>query len=874
MTSTGKKGHYKEPSDMMRQYLQTKEEYKDCVLFYRLGDFYELFYEDAIEMSRVLDLTLTGKSCGLETRAPMCGIPYHAVETYINRLINLGYKIAICEQVSTPQRGQVVKREVVRVITPGTVIDAGVLDEKQNNYIVSIYQRNNHIGVALCELTTGEFSIADYDGENCLNSLNDFLIRTMPSEIICNCNYDLQNLLTCVKLNVMPKFTSYDENKFSKGFSNEILNKYFGINYESQYDIKGLQFAQISAGALLAYLEETQKRSLTHINAISKQKESDYMQIDLNTRRNLEILETMKDRRKKGALISVIDKTRTTMGSRLMKNWIQEPLNNEKEINNRLSAVDELVKKLIARDELKDILNKITDIERISGRVAYGNFTPRDAVSLRESLVHIPQLLKILQQFDNAKIKSFCINMPDFTKITKMLYDCFVDQPPIVLSNGGYIKEGYNKELDDYRNARILAQTWINELEVKEREETGIKNLKIGFNRVYGYFIEINKMFSQDVPLRYVRKQTVANCDRYITDELKSLQEKIEHSDENSIKLEQLIFKQIRDELLTNCLNIQSASKIIAELDCLLSFAEVAVKNNYVKPKVSSKINHILIEEGRHPVVEDLNQKNSFIPNDTYLDCTENKIMVITGPNMAGKSTYMRQVAVITLLAHVGCFVPAKRAEIALTDKIFTRVGASDDLAIGQSTFMVEMMEVANILDNATDKSLVILDEIGRGTSTYDGLSIAWAVVEELANTRNCKTMFATHYHELTELEGFLPGIKNYRIAIKEINGQLVFLRKIQRGGANRSYGIEVAELAGVSKSVIDRAKIISNELEKNDMSNHIVKSVSTVPEETEKKEKSYTNVIAILNDIDINKVTPLGAFETLCDLVQKVKEK
>lgn len=872
MTTTEKNDKTK-ISDMMVHYMNTKEEYKDCVLFYRLGDFYELFNEDAIEMSRVLDLTLTGKSCGLETRAPMCGIPYHAVETYINKLINLGYKIAICEQVSTPQKGQVVKREVVRVITPGTVVDTGVLDEKINNYIVSIYQRNNHVGVALCELTTGEFSVADYDGEDALNNLNDFLIRTMPSEIICNSNYDLSNLLTCVKLNVMPQFTSYDDKKFAKAFCSEILHKYFGINFETDFDIKGLQFAQISAGALLAYLEETQKRSLSHINEITRQNSSDYMQIDLNTRRNLEILETLKDRRKKGALISVIDKTRTTMGARLIKKWIQEPLYNEKEINNRLLAVEELVKRLIARDEIKEILNKITDIERISGRVAYGNFTPRDGVSLRESLSYIPQLISILKQFENPKLKSFCDKMPDFSKITKLLFDGFVDQPPAVLGNGGYIKEGYNSQLDEFRNARMLAQTWINELEVKEREESGIKNLKIGFNRVYGYFIEVNKMFSADVPLRYVRKQTVANNDRYITDELKNLQEKIENSNENSIKLEQAIFKQIRDELLNNCLNIQLASKIIAELDCLMSFAEISVKNNYVKPKVSSKIKHILIEEGRHPVVEDLNKKNSFIPNDTILDCQDNKIMIITGPNMAGKSTYMRQVAVITLLAHIGCFVPAKHAEISLTDRIFTRVGASDDLAIGQSTFMVEMMEVANILDNATDKSLVILDEIGRGTSTYDGLSIAWSVVEELANTRNCKTMFATHYHELTELEGFLPGIKNYRIAIKEINGQLVFLRKIQRGGANRSYGIEVAELAGVTKSVIDRAKIISNELEKHDMSNHIVKSVSTAPEETEKKEKSYNNVISILKDIDINKITPLGAFETLCDLVQKVKE-
>ncbi len=861
-----------EPSDMMQHYLRTKDQYSDCVLFYRLGDFYELFFDDAVTMSKVLDLTLTGKEWGMPERAPMCGIPYHAVDNYINKLINLGYKIAICEQTSTPQKGKIVEREVVRVITAGTVVDAGVIDENSYNYICSVYQNDNKIGVALCELTTGKFVIADYDGENCFDKLNDFLVRSMPSEIICKHNYNLRNLLSSVKLNILPEFTEYNEEKFSANLANELLTKYFGVNFESKYDLKNYNYGQIAGGALLAYLEETQKRSLVHINKIEKEKSSDFMQIDLNTRRNLEILETLKDRRKKGSLISVIDKTKTTMGTRLMKSWLFEPLYNEQEINGRLDAVEELIKKLMTRDEIKDILCKVTDIERISGRIAYGNFTPKDAVSLRVTLALFPKLFDLLSKFDNAKLKAFKNMLPDFTEITQILNNAFVEQPPAILSGGGFIKNGFNKELDEYRSIKSNVEKWISKLEVKEKELTGIKNLKIGFNRVYGYYIEINKMFSADVPVRYTRKQTVANCDRYLTDELRDLQIKIENADENSIKLEQTIFKEIREKLLQNCSKIQTASKIVAELDCLLSFAELAVKNNYIKPKVSSKINHILIEEGRHPVVEELNKNSSFIPNDTLLDCNDNKIMIITGPNMAGKSTYMRQVAVITLLAHIGCFVPAKRAEISLTDRIFTRVGASDDLAVGQSTFMVEMMEVANILNNATNKSLVVLDEIGRGTSTYDGLSIAWAVVEEIATKMNCKTMFATHYHELTELEGFMDGVKNYQILIKEINGQLVFLRKIQRGGANRSYGIEVAELAGVNKSVIDRAKTISIELEKNDLSNHIVKNVSQNPEETVEKEKSYTNVIAILKDIDVNKITPLGAFETLCDLVQKVK--
>lgn len=863
----------KEPTDMMKHYLATKEQYKDCILFYRLGDFYELFNEDAVEMSRVLDLTLTGKDCGLEERAPMCGIPFHAAENYINKLITLGYKIAICEQTSVPQKGKkLVDREVVRVITPGTVVDAGVVDEYRNNYIASIFQKNGHIGVALCELTTGEFIITDYDGEDSFSNLNDFLVRSMPSEIICCCNFEIEKMLSCVKVNAMPNFTYYDESKFQKNVANEYLSKYFGINYIADYDIGSMPFGCIAGGALLAYLEETQKRSLCHINKIKKQKCNDFMQIDLNTRRNLEILETLKDRRKKGALISVIDKTKTTMGSRLMKNWVQEPLYNEKLINNRLNAVEELIKRIVARDDLKDILNKITDIERICGRVAYGNFTPRDAVSLCSSLKLFPVLKNVLSQYENAKIKEFYDLIPDFEYITNLLSNAFVDQPPALLSAGGFIKDGFNKELDDFRNIKSNTQEWISKLETKEKEETNLP-LKIGFNKVYGYYIEINKSFAQDVPIRYIRKQTVANNDRYITEELRDLQEKIEHADENSIKLEQALFKAIRDKLLENCEKIQIGAKVIAELDCLLSFAEIAVKNNYVKPKVSSKINHILIEDGRHPVVESLNKSNSFIPNDTLLDCDENKIMIITGPNMAGKSTYMRQVAVITLLAHIGCFVPAKKAEISLTDKIFTRVGASDDLAIGQSTFMVEMMEVANILDNATSHSLVVLDEIGRGTSTYDGLSIAWAVIEEIAENMNCKTLFATHYHELTELEGFMHGVKNYRIAIKEVNEQLVFLRKIQRGGANKSYGIEVAELAGVKKSVINKAKCIAKQLENNDISNSVVKNLSNEPAEYVKKEKSYSNIIAILKDININKVTPLGAFETLCDLVNKVNE-
>ncbi len=860
-----------EKSDMFIQYDNIRELYPDAVIFFRLGDFYELFNEDAVKMSKVLDLTLTSKSCGNNEKAPMCGIPFHAVETYINRLVNLGYKIAICEQLE-PAGGKLVKRDVVRLITPGTIIDEGVVDSTRNNYIASVYQKSNSIGVAVCEMSTGEFSVAEFNGDEYLSDLNEFLVKSMPSEIIAYSDYDLESMLPACKMGILPGLSIYDEEKYSKVFAYNILSRYFGEQFETIFEVKDLLYSQIAAGALLAYLEETQKRELSHINKIKVEHLKDFMKLDYNTRRNLEILETLKDRRKKGALISVIDKTKTAMGARLLKKWVQEPLYNEIEINNRLNVVEELVKKLMARDELKELLKKFTDVERISGRVAYGNFTPKDAVSLRNSLSLIPEIKKCLAKFENDRFKDYLNSMPSFDELTSLLMKVFVEQPPTLISAGGFVAKGYNQELDDLRSIKKDAQAWVLKLEEKEKEETGIQSLKISYNKVIGYFIELNRSLAGDVPMRYTRKQTVANFDRYITEDLIVLQDKIDNAEENANKLEKEIFNQVRAVLLQNCTLIQKASKIVAELDCLMSFAEIAIKNNYIKPKVSSKIKHILIEEGRHCVIEELNRTQMFIPNDTMLDTKENKVMIITGPNMAGKSTYMRQVAIITLLAHIGCFVPARRAEIALTDRIFTRVGASDDLALGQSTFMVEMMEVANILQNATKHSLVVLDEIGRGTSTFDGLAIAWAVVEEIVSRMNCKTMFATHYHELTNLEGFLEGVKNYKIAIKEVNGKLVFLRKIQRGGANRSYGIEVADLAGVPSSVIERAKVISKELEKNDLSNHVLKSTSQDVEETVKKDARYTEIIGILKDIDINKVTPLGAFETLNELVQKVK--
>lgn len=858
---------------LKEQYNAIKNEYSDSVLFFRLGDFYELFYDDAVNMCKVLDLTLTAKNLGGGEMVPMCGIPYHAVETYINRLVSIGYKIAICEQMQAAGKGvSLVRRDVVRVITAGTLIDEGVVDARKNNYIAAIYQGAKNVGVALCELSTGEFAVSEFSKQDYISPLNDFLVRNMPAEIICFSEVKLEDLLPCVKAGIMPNFVEYDPYKFTKSFSREMFEKYFGVTFESVYDLKGMDGAISAGGALIGYLEETQKRTLQHINKVVILRDGDYMHLDVNTRRNLEILETLKDHRKKGALLSVIDKTKTSMGTRLIRNWIQEPLYNEKEINSRLDTVEELIKNVMPRDEIKTCLSNITDIERICGRIAYGNFTPKDAISLKTSLKYIPKLKQILSKFECEKLKSFLDDLPSFENIVDLLEKAFKDQVPALISSGDFIRAGFSKELDNLRNMSKNVRDIITKLETEEKAQTGIESLRIKYNRVTGYYIELDRKFATEVPYRYIRKQTVSDKDRYITEELQQYQSSLETSDDDAIALEKSIFNDIRSKLLQRCMDIQKTSKIIAELDCLMSFAEVAVKNNYSRPKVSSRINRILIENGRHPVVEEINKNDPFIPNDTNLDCEDNKIMIITGPNMAGKSTYMRQVAIIVLLSHIGCFVPASRAEISLTDRIFTRIGASDDLAVGQSTFMVEMMEVANILQNATAKSLVVLDEIGRGTSTFDGLSIAWAVVEQIAEKMKCKTMFATHYHELTELEGFLHGIKNYKIAIKEINGKLVFLRKIQRGGANRSYGIEVASLAGVPDEVVARAKVISGELEKNDLSNHVVKAVSKEPEVTEKLDKSYMEIISILKDLDINKITPLGAFETLLDLIEKVK--
>lgn len=861
-------------SPAMAQYLQIKEKYKDCILFYRMGDFYEMFYEDALTVSSELDLVLTGKSCGTQERAPMCGVPYHSAETYISKLLANGHKVAICEQLTTPQKGvKMLERDVVQVITPGTIVDESMLEAQRNNYLLSVYKNGNVIGASYVDISTGVFEVVEIK-ENLESELSNLLARIMPSEVIGNSEAEkIYNNLPQVRIGNITKLTPYYEWAYSKGRANDNLVKQFGENYENVYDLKGKNAIICSAGALFEYINETQKRTLQNINKISLVKNKSFMTIDLNTRRNLEISENNRDRKKYGTILWVLDKTKTPMGARLMRKMVDEPLQDPKAINMRLNAVSQLVKKLIVRDRISELLKKVKDIERHGGRIAYGNIMPNELVTLKVSLQQIPLIKQELSQIDDPYLNECRESLHDVNNVVELIDKSITDDNEIInMKEGNFIKVGFNKELDEYRNAKTLGKVWIEELQKKESEETGIKNLKIARNKVFGYYIEVNRTQIDKVPLRYVRKQTIANNERYITEDLKEIEEKIVGSEEKAKQLEGDIYSEIKNILSRYVQTFQDISRAVAKIDVILSLAEVAVKNNFVKPTINSNIKELKIIDGRHPVVEQFMNKGEFVVNDTFLDDGDNKIMIITGPNMAGKSTYMRQVAIITLLAHIGSFVPAKEAQIPITDRIFTRVGASDDLAFGQSTFMVEMSEVANILANATDKSLIVLDEIGRGTSTFDGLAIAWSVVEYLSKNFKSKTLFATHYHELTELEGVIPGVKNYKISVKELDDDVVFLRKIVRGGASRSFGIEVAKLAGVPKLVLDRAKEISKNLEKvnKKLDLDIFKENK---ERAEDNTKTALTILSILKDIDINRVSPMHAFDLLNDLVTRAKE-
>ncbi len=860
----------------MRQYFNVKEKYEDCILLNRMGDFYEMFYEDAVIASRELDLVLTKKNCGLPEKAPMCGMPYHAAQTYIARLVANGHKVAICEQLTQPQPGKnvMLERDVVRVITPGTIIEEEMLEQKRNNYLLSVYKNGERFGVSYVDISTGEFNVMAINKNKPEGEISDLVSRIMPSEIIGNEeSFAFYNNMQIMKIGSLKKLSKYYEWAYDKKTAKELLVQQFGENFDTIYDIKGNEGIICSAGALLQYLKETQKTLLVNINKINVVRNSNYMTIDLNTRRNLEIDETNRERKKYGSILWVLDKTRSSMGARALRKMLDQPLQDSALINARLDGVEELIKNIVVRDRLSELLGKIFDIERLSSKIAYDRVTPKDLYNFGESLSYLPEIKNLLKDLKSKILIDIKENLVDVENITDLLVRAIDSNATPVMKSGGFIKSGFNKELDEYRKAKNEGKDWIKELEKKEAEATEIKGLKINFNKIFGYFIEVNKSQIDKVPIRYIRKQTVANNERYITEDLKILEEKVLGSEEKAIQLESDIFSQIKKILLKYINSFQTISSAIASLDALMSLADVAVKNNYTRPKISSHIKELKISEGRHPVVEQFISQGQFVENDTILDETDNRIMIITGPNMAGKSTYMRQVAIITLLAHIGSYVPAKEAIIPITDRIFTRVGASDDLAFGQSTFMVEMSEVALILANATDKSLVVLDEIGRGTSTFDGLSIAWAVVEYLSTKYKSKTLFATHYHELTELEGVLEGVKNYKIAVKEIEDRVVFLRKIVRGGANKSFGIEVARLAGVPIDVLDRAKEISQNLEavnqKLDM--NIFKERKT---QAEDKTKLALSILSTIKDLDINRISPMFAFDILNDLIKKAMEE
>ena len=838
----------------MKQYLGIKEQYKDCILFYRLGDFFEMFFEDAELVSKELDITLTGKDCGLDERAPMCGVPHHAYESYAQKLIERGYKVAICEQTDKIV-DKVMQREVVRIITPGTVIDTPMLNEGSNTYFMCLYRQGHTLAYAYSDISTGDVFVEEYTGTNIENFINDQIIRVMPAEIICNEEVlSLSNNIPCVVTSSFKLNAYYD---WAFNYSNAeklILNQY------SLSSLKGYDFASksciIAVGAMLQYFTETQKRELKHLKLPKMLLDSQFMYIDTNTRRNLEIERAMSNSSKHGSLLWVIDETNTAGGARMLRSWVRQPLLNVYSINVRLNMVECLVNNTIIREDLKFALSKIQDIERFVGKISYGNITPKDCIALASSLSQIPNVKNDLLLTNNEYLVKLANNLVDVSEIVNLLTSAISPNAPSLLKDGGYINSGFNSELDNLRNIRQNSEDIISVIQAREKESTGIKNLKIGYNRVFGYYIEINKMYSDLVPFHYVRKQTISNNERYITEELKELENKILSSKEDAIKLEELIFDNLKQQLLINAGIMQQIATTVSMVDCIYSLSTTAVKNEYVKPTLTTN-KQLNIVNGRHPIVEKIN-KESFIANDCMLNNTDQRTIILTGPNMAGKSTYMRQIALITLMAHIGSFVPADRAEICLVDRIFTRIGASDDLAVGQSTFMVEMIEVANILNFCTDNSLIILDEVGRGTSTFDGLAIAWAVVEYLSKKVNAKTLFATHYHELMQLEGKYDGVKNFCISIKEIGGKLVFLRKIMRGSATKSYGVEVASLAGLPNEIIVRSKELISEFENEKMS-------------TTSNEKD-SEIINILKEVDMNKLTPLAAFDVVNHLKNQVK--
>ena len=868
-----------EVSPMMQNYLNTKAQYKDCILFYRLGDFYEMFYDDAITASRELEITLTGKACGTEEKAPMCGVPFHAAEIYISRLIAKGYKVAIAEQLEDPKKAKgIVKRDVIRVVTPGTVIETNMLEEKKNNYIMGIVKKGLYYGLAICDISTGDFYATQIKlPENNFEKLLDEYARFVPAEIVVNETMGLSTKEIDIMKDRNNTFVTIRENEMFSEDENLLLKLY---NVEDSFckkkeDLKDEKLSVQAINGLLNYFSETQKVKLEHINKIELYEVKKYMALDINARRSLELTERMRDKSKRGTLIWVLDKTSTSMGGRLLRRWINDPLLEVKEINERLEAVREFKDNIMLRGDIIENLKKVYDIERLAGKISYGNANARDLISLKNSLSNLPELKELLSSTKSKLLQKHYSNLDELKDIYKLIDEAIVEDPPISVKEGGIIKTGYSKEIDEYRNASTDGKKWIIELEAREKELTGIKNLKVGYTRVFGYYIEVTKSFLNQVPEdRYIRKQTLTGGERFVTEELKQIEGKILGAEEKVVALEYNEFVKIRDEIGKNIERLQKSANVVANVDVLNSLAVVAEDNNYVCPVVDES-GKIEIKAGRHPVIEQMIDSGSFVQNDTNLDKEENRVAIITGPNMAGKSTYMRQVALITLMAQIGSFVPAESAKIGVVDKIFTRVGASDDLSSGQSTFMVEMSEVANILKEATPNSLVILDEIGRGTSTYDGLSIAWAVAEYIASKEKvgCKTLFATHYHELIDLENKIDGIKNYSVAVKEKGEDIIFLRKIVEGGTDESYGIHVAKLAGVPKTVVTRANKILQSLEKGGVK---------IKEEKEDKKQvegqfdfynmTLANIATELDKVNLNELTPIDALNTLAKMKEMMK--
>ena len=878
-------------SPMMMNYLETKKQYEDCLLFYRVGDFYEMFFDDAVTASREIELTLTGKSCGLEERAPMAGVPFHAADTYISRLVAKGYKVAICEQVEDPKLAKgLVKREVIKVVTPGTNMNVLSLEGGKNNYLMSICYQDNGIGFSVVDVSTGEFLVSVSDDAS---ALKDNIARFSPSELICNNGFSLQSdLLNSIKERLSIPVTVLDDALFDeKSATGEVLRQ-FKVKSLIGLGLDSMMPGVLAAGACLVYLHDTQKTDLSNITSIHPYRADKFMMLDSSSRRNLELTETIRDKQKKGSLLGILDRTKTAMGGRLLRTFLEQPLIDEKEILKRQDAISAFNSNAISRDELREYLNPVYDLERLLARISFGTANPRDLISLDSSLKMLPHIKTAMQDIHSEELDRIMDAFDLLMDIDVLIESSIKEEPPLTIRDGDVIKDGFNEELDKLRSAKTDGKNWLAELENKERERTGIKNLRIKFHKSFGYYFEVTNSFTDKVPEDYIRRQTLTNCERFTSAELKSLEDSVLNAEEKIRNLEYDLFCKIRDTISSESERILKTAKCIAYLDVYSDLAYIAEVNRYVKPKINSK-GVIDIKDGRHPVVEKMLGGELFVSNDTHLDNASDLVSIITGPNMAGKSTYMRQTALIILMSQIGSFVPASSADLCVVDRIFTRVGASDDLASGQSTFMIEMNEVSNILRNATSKSLLILDEIGRGTSTFDGLSIAWAVIEHISNKKllGAKTLFATHYHELTELEGKIPNVKNFCIAVKESGDDIVFLRKIVRGGADRSYGIQVAKLAGVPDIVIDRAKEIASTLTLQDISS-LIESVCmgdssgtkakkvTMPDEVDSGQLSFfdlvsdEDVLKEIEEIDISNLTPLDALNTLYRIQNKVKNR